>query len=41
MRHFADPAFWAAYEKRPRPVRTRADKKFEILSAIRVIPPCT
>ena len=31
MRHFASPAFWAAYEQLPGPVRDLADKNFELL----------
>ena len=31
MNHFADPWFWALYEKMPPTVRTAADKNFELL----------
>ena len=31
MRHFASPAFWAAYEALPRSVRDLADKSYELL----------
>ena len=31
MRHFADTAFWAAYEKLPRRVRQIADRNYSLL----------
>ncbi len=31
MRHFADPDFWVAYDRLPRPVRDLADKNFALL----------
>jgi hypothetical protein len=31
MRHFASPAFWAAYEKLPGAVRELADKNYALL----------
>jgi hypothetical protein len=31
MKHFADPDFWAAYERLPRAVRALADKNFDLL----------
>lgn len=31
MRHFASPAFWAAYDRLPNPVRALADKNFVLL----------
>ncbi len=31
MRHFASPAFWRAYAKLPRSVRTLADRNFALL----------
>jgi hypothetical protein len=31
LRHFADTAFWAAYEKLPRRVRQIADKNYSLL----------
>ena len=33
MRHFASPAFWAAYRKLPEPVRALADTSFALLKA--------
>lgn len=33
MRHFASPAFWAAYESLPQPVRELADKNFALLKS--------
>jgi len=31
LRHFADTAFWAAYEKLPRRVRQIADRNYSLL----------
>jgi hypothetical protein len=31
MRHFASPAFWAAYERLPEGVRALADKNYALL----------
>ena len=31
MRHFASPAFWAAYEKLPAHIREMADKRYALL----------
>jgi hypothetical protein len=31
LRHFASPAFWAAYERLPPPVRDLADKNYDLL----------
>ena len=31
MRHFADPTFWAAYEKLPRQIRELADRNYSLL----------
>jgi hypothetical protein len=31
MRHFAGPAFWAAYRKLPEQIRVLADKNFSLL----------
>jgi hypothetical protein len=33
MRHFASPAFWAAYERLPERVRALADRNFALLKA--------
>ncbi len=33
MRHVASPAFWAAYERLPEPVRALADRNYELLKA--------
>lgn len=33
MRHFASPAFWAAYEGLPETVRALADKSYALLKA--------
>jgi hypothetical protein len=31
LRHFADPTFWAAYEKLPRQIRELADRNYSLL----------
>lgn len=33
MRHFANPAFWRAYQKLPQQVRTLADKNYALLKS--------
>jgi hypothetical protein len=31
MRHFASPAFWAAYDELPAPIRELADRNYALL----------
>jgi hypothetical protein len=31
LRHFADPGFWAAYERLPKQVRALADERYALL----------
>jgi mRNA-degrading endonuclease RelE of RelBE toxin-antitoxin system len=31
VRHVASPAFWEAYQRLPEPIRTLADKNYELL----------
>ena len=33
MRHFANPAFWEAYQKLPLRIRDLADKNFDLLKS--------
>ncbi len=38
MRHFANPAFWAAYDELPPQIRELADKNYALLKETRDIP---